>query len=48
MSAKIEQMINVVHATELAKTRRLATRQEALRKEYEMREGCERAQLELD
>ena len=48
MSAKIEQMINAVHATELAKTRRLATRQEALRKEYEMREGCDRAQLELD
>ena len=41
-------MINTVHATELAKIKRLATRQEALRKEHEMREGCEAAQHELD
>ena len=41
-------MIAAVHTAEMAKTRRLATRQEALRKEYSMREGCDAAQQELD
>ena len=48
VASKIEQMISAVHTAEMAKTRRLATRQEALRKEYAMREGCDEAQMELD
>jgi len=44
---KVDNLISAVRVAELAKVRRLSNRQEALRKEHEMREGCARAQAEL-
>ena len=48
LNAKVEQMIALVRHAEIAKQKRLANRQEALRKEHAMREGCEAAQAELN
>ena len=41
-------MVAQVHLAEQNKSKRLATRQDVLRKEHEMREGCDEAQSELD
>ena len=46
--AKVNYIIEQAKQTEMSKKKKLLAREEVLKKEYELREGCDRAQEELE